>query len=77
MSLYHFVELGVVSGAVLVAVGAAYKRFMPKLSAKGGAAKAAAGCSSCSSCGSCSTGPASVDEPGAQERPLVFQSPRQ
>jgi len=77
MSLYHLVELAVVGGAVIVAVGAAYKRFVPRLG-KAAKAGAAGGCSSCSSCGSCgpASGPASVEHPGQAEQPLVFQQPR-
>jgi hypothetical protein len=48
-SLYHLVEPALVGGGVLLALGAALRRFWPRRRDAAGAGA----CSSCSGCGGC------------------------
>jgi hypothetical protein len=66
-SLYHLVEPALVGGGVLLALGAALRRFWPRRrDAAGGA------CSSCSGCGGCGSG-----EPAKEEaKPITVMSSR-
>jgi FeoB-associated Cys-rich membrane protein len=58
--IYALIEPAIVGGGVLVALGFALRRFVPRL--RGGAA--AGGCGSgCSSCGGCGSAPAARDRP--------------
>jgi hypothetical protein len=62
-SLYHLVEPALVGGGVLLALGAALRRFWPRRrDAAGGA------CSSCAGCGGCGSAPAARDQP----KPIVL-----
>ena len=63
--IYALIEPAIVGGGVLVALGFALRRFVPRL--RGGAA--AGGCGSgCSSCGGCGSAPAARDQP----KPIVL-----
>ena len=63
--IYALIEPAIVGGGVLVALGFALRRFVPRL--RGGAA--AGGCSSgCSSCGGCGSAPGPREKP----KPIVL-----
>jgi len=65
--LYALIEPAVVGSGVLVALGFALRRFVPR---RGGAA---GGCSSgCSSCGGCGSAPAAREKP----KPIVLHRQR-
>ena len=57
--LYALIEPAIVGGGVLVALGFALRRFVPRL--RGSAAPG--GCSSCSNCGGCGSAPVAREKP--------------
>jgi hypothetical protein len=67
-SLYHLVEPALVGGGVLLALGAALRRFWPRRRDAAGAGA----CSSCSGCGGCGSGPAKEHE----TKPIALVSSR-
>ena len=64
--LYALVEPALVGGGVLVALGFALRRFVPRRRG------AAGGCSSCSNCGGCGTPSAAPSTPAAAAQPIVL-----
>jgi hypothetical protein len=62
--IYALIEPALVGGGVLVALGFALRRFVPRL--RGGAASG--GCSSCSNCGGCGSAPVASEKP----KPIVL-----
>ena len=69
--IYALIEPAIVGGGVLVALGFALRRFVPRL--RGGAA--AGGCGSgCSSCGGCGSAPAARDR--SRSRSCCIDAPR-
>lgn len=67
-TLYQLVEPALVGAGVLLALGVAVKRFLPR---RRDASARAAGCSACSGCGAC----ASAAEVEPQVKPIVVLPP--
>jgi hypothetical protein len=66
-SIYALIEPAIVGGGVLVALGFALRRFVPRL--RGGAS---GGCSSCSNCGGCGSTVPAAPVAGAPPKPIVL-----